>query len=119
MITAAFAQRVTAVACGGERLTLLHTLAVLHYKRAAGQMRVMAELAVAVIDSDVVAERMMPMILPQSQIVRVRNPALHCHHAASRVRRDVERVQAVAPMRERTVRSLRNDPRHARCRGKF
>ena len=56
MIAAAFTQRVAAVAGGGKRLTLLHMLAVLHHKSATRQMRVVAELAVTVIDGDVVSE---------------------------------------------------------------
>ncbi len=77
-------------------------------------MRVVAELAIAVVDGDVVSKRMMPVILLQPQIVRVGDSRLHRHHAASRAGRDIERVQAVSPMRERSVRPLRDDPRNTR-----
>src|SRR5277367_4337270 len=102
VITAAFTQRIAAVSGSRKRLPLLHALAVLHHERTGGQMRVVAELAVAMVDSDVISESVMPMILLKPQIVRVRDAALHRHHATSGPRRDIEGVQAVAPMRERT-----------------
>ena len=75
VIAATFTQGVAAVSRCRQRLALLHALAVLHHERAASQVCVMAELAVAVVDSDVVSERMMPVILLQSEIVGVRDPA--------------------------------------------
>src|SRR5277367_135308 len=101
VITAAFTQRIAAVSGRRQRLPLLHALAVLHHERAGGQMRVVAELAVAMVDGDVVSKGVMPMILLKSEIVRVSDPGFHRYYAVSRTRRDIEGVHAVAPMRER------------------
>src|SRR6202035_1246705 len=97
VIASAFSQCIAAISRRCEGLSLLHMLSVFHYESAAGQVRVMAELAIPVIDGDVVSKRMMPMVLLQAQIVRVRDAGFHGHHAASPARRNIESVQAVAP----------------------
>src|SRR5580704_1652973 len=82
-------------------------------------MRVMAILTIAVVDRNVIAEGMMPMVLPKAEIMRIRDPALHRYYTASRPRRYVESVQTVAPMRKGAVRPLRHHPRFAGRHRKF
>src|SRR5260370_19014307 len=115
MITAAFAERVTAVAGDSQCLSLFHALPVLYNERARRQMRVVTVLAVAVIDRNVVPEGAPAMVLLHSEIVRISGSALHRHHATAGSRRDVISMQCVPPMRKCAVRPLREHPRFSGC----
>src|SRR5579864_4701037 len=85
-------------------------LAVLDHKGAGGKVRVVTVLAVAVVDGDVVSEGAAAMVLVQAEVVRVNGSSLHRYDAASGPWRDIVGMQRVAPVRERTVGTLCQNP---------
>ncbi len=114
VITAAFAERVAAIADHGQCLSLLHALSLGNDESAGGQVRVVAVLAVAMIDCDVVPEGPRLLVLRHPSIVHMNDAGLHRDDASPPARRDVVAVQGVAPVRDASIRPLRDDPGLAR-----
>src|SRR5579862_3815635 len=108
VIAAALPQRIAAVPYNRQSLPLLDALPILNHKRPARQMRIMTELPVAVVDRYVIAKRPMLVVLTKPQIVSVHNPGLHCHDATPGPWRDIVSVKRISPMRESSIRPLRN-----------
>src|ERR1700682_6478263 len=69
------------------------------------------------IDADVVSERPVGVVLPGPDVMHVYDAGTHGNDASARARRDIVSMQAAAPMRECSVRSLCDDqgsPTHGR-----
>ena len=113
VVAASLAERVAAVANGGEGLARLDALSGFYDESAGAQMGIVAEFTIVVLDRDEVSEAVAARVLVLSTVESMDNTRAHRDHAAAAAqahRGDVPGMQTAAPMRGSAVSTLSNHP---------